>query len=162
MTMANITVRNNGGEMTRAPGWDPFRSMRELINWDPFREIAPVFSAEPAAYYPAFDITESVEAFLFRADLPGFKSEDVKVSMEGTRLLVSGKREAEHEEKTDTYYASERSFGSFLRSFTLPQTADAKSVRADLRDGVLAVTIGKLVEAQPRSIPIESAPKTKS
>ena len=156
--MADITVRRNGGQMAQTPEWDPFRAMREMMRWDPFREMAPIFRAEPAGFYPAFDIKETKDGFTLRADLPGFKSEDVKVTAEGNRLQVSGKREAEHEDKTDTYYACERTFGSFVRSFTLPQGAESKNVRADLHDGILTITIGKAPEAQARSIPIQTAP----
>lgn len=154
--MANITVRRNEGQMAPAE-WDPFRMMREMVRWDPFREMAPIFGADTAGFYPAFDIKETKDGFLFTADLPGIKAQDLNVTVEGTRLQVSGKRESEREEKTDTYYASERSFGSFVRSFTLPQGADGKSVRADLNEGVLTIAIGKSPESQPRQIAVTSA-----
>ena len=153
--MSNIVVRRNGGQMA-APEWDPFRSMRELMRWDPFREMAPVFAPEPAGFFPAFDIKETRDGFLFRADLPGIKPADLSVTFEGDRLQVSGKREADHEEKSDTYYAYERTYGNFVRTFTLPASADSRQVHADLSDGVLTISVGKLPEAQPRRIQIES------
>lgn len=160
--MSNITVRRNGGQLAPSPEWDPFYSMRELLRWDPFREMAPIFRPEPVGFYPEFDVKETKEAFLFTADLPGFKSEDIQVHMEGTRLQVSGKREAEKEEKGETYYARERTYGNFFRAFTLPQTADAANVKADLRDGVLTLFVGKLPAAQARTIPIDTEAKVKS
>lgn len=159
--MGDITVRRTG-QVAPTQEWDPFRTMRELMRWDPYREMVPAFRPEPAGFYPAFDVKESKEGYLFQADLPGFKSEDLHISMEGSRLQVSGKREAEFEEKTDTYYASERSFGSFMRSFTLPAGADSKNVRAELRDGVLTISIGRSPESKPRSIPIHGAAKASS
>ncbi len=155
--MANITVRRSGGQPAPVAEWEPFRVMREMMRWDPFREMAPVFGPEPGGFYPAFDIKETTDGFVFTADLPGIKAQDLSVTMEGSRLQVSGKRESEREEKTDTYYASERSYGSFVRTFTLPQGADPKSVRADLSEGVLTLSIGKTPESQPRQIAVQSA-----
>ena len=160
--MADITVRRNSGQMAPAAEWDPFRAMRDLVRWDPFREMSPIFRAEPAGFSPDVDVKESKEGFLFHVDLPGFKSEDIQVQTEGAQLRISGKREAEKEEKTDTYYARERSYGSFLRTFTLPQSADTGQVKADLRDGVLMISVGKRPAAQARAIPIEGAAKVKS
>lgn len=164
--MANITIRREGGQGQGLPArrmeMDPFRWMRDMMGWDPFREMAPLLAAEREQFSPAFDVKETDQGYLFRADLPGVKASDVEVTMQGTRLQVSGKREADHEEKTDTYYTYERSFGSFLRTFTLPQEADPKSVHADLSDGVLTISVGKTQAAQPRKIEVkagESKPK---
>ena len=74
----------------------------------------------------------------------------------GSRLSISGKREAEKENKTDTYYAVERTYGSFTRSFTLPEGIDDAAIHADLRDGVLTVLVPKKPEAQPKKIPVSS------
>lgn len=155
--MANITVRRNGGQPAAIGEWDPFRAMREMMRWDPFREIAPIFGPEPAGFYPAFDIKENKDGFLFTADLPGIKAADLTVTIENSRLQVNGKRESEREEKTETYYATERSFGSFVRTFTLPQGADPKNVHADLSDGVLRIAVGKTPESQPRQIAVQGA-----
>src|SRR5204862_6929667 len=99
--MANITVRRNGGQPAATPEWDPFRAMRDMMRWDPFREMLPVFGPDPGGFYPAFDVKEVKDGFLFRADLPGVKADDLTLTVEGSRLQVSGKREADHEEKTD-------------------------------------------------------------
>ncbi len=160
--MANITVHRNRGQVApvMAAEWDPFRIMREMVRWDPYREIAPVFAPETGGFYPAFDIKETAEGFVFRADLPGIKAEDLNVTVEGTRLQVSGKREAEHEERSDTFYASERSFGTFVRTFTLPYGADVKTVRADLKEGILTIWIAKTAEVQPRRVAVQSGTGT--
>lgn len=162
--MANIMVRRNG-EQQAAPAaeWDPMRFARELMGWDPFRQMAPLFATEPSRFLPAFDVKETKEGYLFRADLPGVAQKDIDVTVQGNRLQVSGKREADHEEKTDTYYTYERTTGSFSRSFTLPDGADTKHIRADLKEGVLTILVNRSAEAQPRKIAITpEASKPKS
>jgi HSP20 family protein len=156
--MANIAIRRDAGQVTptRAAEFDPFRLMRDWMRWDPFREMAPTFAPEREGFYPAFDVKETDHTYVFRADLPGVRGADVEVTMQGNRLQVSGKREADHEERTDTYYTYERSYGSFLRSFTLPQEADMKNIHSDLTDGVLTISVGKLPSAQPRKIEIKA------
>jgi HSP20 family protein len=76
------------------------------------------------------------------------------VTVTGQRLTIAGKREAEKEEKTHTYYSCERSYGEFSRSFTLPDGVDMGSLQANLADGVLTVTVKKTPEAQPKKIAV--------
>lgn len=161
--MANLTVRRDGGQVARPAEWEPFRMMRELTRWDPFREMMPALFAEPVGFYPAFDIKETKDGFLFRADMPGVRQADLEITVEGARLHVSGKRETDRQDKTDTYYAYERSYGAFGRTFTLPQNADMKSIRADLTEGVLTVTFAKKPESQTTRVTVETgAAKNKS
>lgn len=160
--MSNLPVRKTPAQPASTAAWDPFRLMREMVRWDPFREMAPLLPADATAFDPAFDVRETKDAYVFRADMPGMKSDDVSVTVEGGRLNVSGTRESEHEEKGDTYYSRERTFGSFVRTFTLPQGANASDVRADLTDGVLTVSIAKAAEAQPRAIKVGNGSKSKS
>ncbi len=153
--MASIMVRRNGDQPAApATEWDPMRFMREMMSWDPFRQMAPIFQAEPSRFTPAFDVLETKDGYRFRADLPGVAQKDIEVTVQGNRLQVSGKREADHEEKTDTYYAYERSCGSFSRSFTLPEGADTKNIRADLKEGVLTILVSRSAATQPRKIEI--------
>jgi len=162
--MADITVqRKNGGEIqpTRRE-FEPFRLMRDLFRWDPFREMAPMWPTEGAGFAPAFDIKETKDAFVFKADLPGIKESDLEVTSAGNRLTISGKRESEKEEKDDTYYAYERSFGSFSRSFTLPDSADAAHIRAELKNGELTVAVPKSASAVAKKIPVASGDKPKT
>jgi HSP20 family protein len=82
--------------------------------------------------------------------------------MTGNRLTISGKREAEVEERTDTYYACERSYGSFTRAFTLPEGTDGGDrIRADLKEGVLTLLLPKKPELQPKRIEVKVAEKSK-
>ncbi|MCC6999445.1 MAG: Hsp20/alpha crystallin family protein [Deltaproteobacteria bacterium] len=162
--MANIQVRkDNGGQVTQQskPVLDPMRWMRDMMRWDPFQEMAPAFP-ESAIFAPAFEIMESQDTFTFKADVPGVKLEDIEVTATGNRLRVSGKREAEHTEKTDTYYACERSYGSFARAFTLPDGTDTDHIKASVDNGVLTIAVPKKPEAQARKIVVKPEAKSKS
>ena len=144
---------------TQAPAaaaeWDPFRMVRDLMRWDPFREMAPLaLETAKLQFMPDFDVKETPTGYVFKADLPGIKEKDVEISLVGTRLTVSGKREEEKKEETATYYACERSYGSFTRSFTLSEGCDAEHVVAEMKDGVLTLTLPKKPEVQPKKIAI--------
>jgi len=131
--------------------------MRDLLRWDPFREIAPAWSSlEGVSFAPAFEVKETKEGFVFTADLPGVAEKDLQVQLSDNRLSISGKRESEKTEQGDTYYTSERSYGSFTRSFTLPEGVDRDKLRAELKSGVLSVTAPKRPEAQPKKISVAS------
>ncbi len=160
--MASI-IRRNGGENAPATGneWEPFRALRELMNWDPFRTMAPI-TYEGSAFNPGFEVKETKDAYMFKADLPGVKESDIEVSLTGNRLTVEGKREAEKREEGETFFAYERSYGSFTRAFTLPEGIDAEHMRADLKDGVLTIALPKKPEAKPRKIAIGTSEKTKA
>lgn len=171
--MSNIAVRKNGNAPvpTAAPAmpagyaeWDPYKMMRDFMRWDPFREMTPYFNANEGAtaFFPAFEVKETPEAYSFKADLPGVKPEDVEVTMTGSRLTISGKREAEHREKNDTFYAYERTYGHFSRAFTMPGGADADHIKAELRDGVLNVMVPKRPEVQPKKVTVQTEPSKKS
>lgn len=152
-------AKKNGGTMIE---WNPLRAMREMLRWDPFREMAPMFPTafEPAEWHPSFDVTETKDAFMFKADVPGVKKEDLEITTTGNRIQISGKRESEEEKKTDTVYTYERQYGSFTRSFTLPNGADVEHAKSDLKDGVLTLVVPKLAEAQSKKIPISSSAKS--
>lgn len=162
--MSNIQVHKNGEKqptaMTTEPArrWDPFRAMREMLAWDPFAEMAPIPTL-PGAFNPSFEVKETKDAYCFKADVPGVKESDIEVTMTGNRLTISGKRESEKKEQTDTYYTYERSYGDFSRAFTMPDGIDANGVHADLTNGVLAVTIKKLPTEQPKKIAVQTPAK---
>jgi len=163
--MSNIEIRKNDAPATsrteRTHEWDAGRLMRSMLGWDPFREMAPfALESSMSSFAPAFEVKETKDGYLFKADLPGVKQQDIDVSLTGNRLSIAGKREAEKQEKTDAYYTYERSYGSFTRAFTMPDGVDAGSVHADLRDGVLTVNVAKKPEAQPKKIAI-SGPQDK-
>jgi HSP20 family protein len=167
--MANLLRRGNGGEPQQQGlarrEFDPMRLMRDMMRWDPFREMMPSLfgMAEPASFSPAFEVAEHKDRFVFKADMPGVKESDLDVKLTGNRLTVTGKRESEHEEKADTYYACERSYGSFTRAFTLPpEQVDLDHVTAELKNGVLSVVIPKRMGAQSRQIAIKGGAAQRS
>src|SRR5262249_42722707 len=112
--MADI-VRKGGqpqqGQVTRpAVGreWNPWQRMRELLAWDPFQEMTRSWPGEQeVGFVPHFEVRETHDGFVFRADLPGVTEEDLEINLSGNRLTISGKREAELRNETDRYYAYE-------------------------------------------------------
>jgi HSP20 family protein len=151
--MANLIRRKDAGSIEPSRPLDPFEMMRDLMRWDPFAEMMP--SATGAAFVPSFDVKETKDAYVFTADLPGVKESDLELSLTGNRLTISGKREEETKQQDDRWYTFERSYGAFSRSFTLPEGVDADNVEAQLKDGVLRVSVPKKPEAKPRKIELK-------
>ena len=113
-------------------------------------------------FVPRFDVKETKEAYVIQADLPGVKDDELEVSLSGNLLTISGKREEEHREEGESYYTIERSYGNFVRSFTMPDGVDSESVNADLKQGVLTVRIPKKPDAQPKRISIGKGTENKA
>ena len=148
--------------------------MSSLLKWDPVREfeefgrrMAPWFgrrleregvpSRTMFDWAPAIDVVEEENAYVVSAELPEVKREDAKVSMTNGILTISGERRKEREEKKGVrYHRVERCYGSFLRSFTLPDDADPSKVTATMKDGILKVRIEKRPGTLPTTIPIGS------
>jgi HSP20 family protein len=141
-----IIVRNNpqndGGLWT---WWDRARSMRDAME--------PWLTREPT-HSPRFDVRETASGFVFRADLPGVKQDQVDITLTGNELRISGRRQEIRAEDGDRSVLSEVEYGSFSRVFVLPDGVDGENVQADLKDGVLTVTVPKRPEVQPRQIKI--------
>jgi len=160
--MTNLVRRNNDSQTSvrsTAGTWDPFRIMESMLKWDPHTSALPsVHTAD--VFVPNFDVKETKDGYIFAADLPGVAEQDVDVSLTGNRLSISGKRETEARQESEQYYLYERAWGSFSRSFTLPDGIDTEKVSAHFKDGVLTVTVGKLPQAQPRRIEISARSKT--
>lgn len=152
-------VKKSGGSIAE---WNPFRAMRDLLRWDPFREMAPfgALAELEQAFSPSFEVTENKDAFLFKADVPGIKKEDLEITATGNRLQISGKRDKEQETKNDTVYTYERQYGSFSRSFTLPEGADLDNARSELKDGVLTLAVPKKPGAQAKKVTISTGAKS--
>jgi HSP20 family protein len=148
-----------------APNADPFRWMRDMMRWDPFQANAvPAWLAADyeRTFAPAFEVKETKDSFQFKADLPGMKESDLDVKITGNRLAIAGKREAEREDKDETFYTYERSFGGFQRTFVLPDGLDTDHVHAELKDGVLTVALPKKASVQTKTIAIKAGDKAKS
>jgi HSP20 family protein len=103
---------------------------------------------------PAVDIYEDKGNIYLDVEVPGMKKEDVKVKVEDKTLTVSGERKLEREEKKEGYYRVERSYGSFCRSFYLPDYVDSTKIKAKYEGGVLKLSIPKKEEAKPKEIPV--------
>jgi HSP20 family protein len=146
-----LTLRTNGNS-PRQVARDPFHMARELLSWDPF------FGGRPAtAFSPAFEVKETNDAFVLKADLPGVTEDNLDIGVHNNVLSVSGMRQAEERNEGETYALYERQFGSFSRSFSLPDIADGERIDANLTNGVLTLTIGKKAEAKPRKIALKKS-----
>jgi len=142
--------------------WNPFRELEEIQN-----RLSSLFGRTPlrggpgeeaitvSEWTPLVDITEDDKEYLIKAELPEVKKEDVKVTVENGTLTITGERKFEKEEKGKKYHRIERAYGSFMRSFTLPEGAAGDKVSADFKDGVLKVHLPKSAEAKPKSIDVK-------
>ena len=129
--------------------WNPIHEMDELFH----NRLASVLggeSAQSVAWSPVVDIEETELNYLIRAELPGLSKENVKVTVEDGVLTLSGERDLEGK----TFHHIERSHGTFTRSFTLPENAEAESVSANYKDGLLEIRVAKCEEVQPKSIEV--------
>ena len=104
---------------------------------------------------PAVDIQELEDRYLIQADIPGVEPKDIEVHMENGILTIKGERHSESKEEREGYKRIERSRGTFFRRFSMPDTADAQSISAKSKNGVLEVTIPKQEKVQRRKIQVE-------
>jgi HSP20 family protein len=107
------------------------------------------------SFVPAVDVYEDTQKVVLKLEVPGIKENDLDIRVENQTLVVKGERRLDSEEKEENFHRIERRYGSFMRSFTLPQTVDTNAVKASYDAGVLTITIGKKAEAQPKQIKIE-------
>jgi HSP20 family protein len=159
--MANIIRRGEGTVVPRSGGgMDPFDVMREMLSLDPLRALfggsLGLHQMPAQQFMPQFEVRETDDAYIFRADLPGVKDDDLDITLAQNRLTISGKREMEQRHESDRYYAVERAYGSFTRSFTLPTDVDQNRVEAELKDGVLNLKIPKSAEQQPKKVQVKT------
>ncbi|MCL4781578.1 MAG: Hsp20/alpha crystallin family protein [Bryobacterales bacterium] len=115
------------------------------------------FFTEPTSsrpWSPAVDIAETENELVLKADLPEMKLEDLDIQLENGTLTLKGERKFEKSDKDRGYHRIERSYGSFVRAFSLPDYADAEKVSADYKNGVLTVTVPKKEVAKPRAIKV--------
>jgi HSP20 family protein len=150
--MAMALVRTNTNENgNRAIARDPYLLARELLGWDPFFSS----SRPSSAFVPAFEVKETNDSFVLRADIPGVEEKDLDIAVHNGVLTVSGRRQAEERREGETFALYERQYGSFSRSFALPDMADGDRIDAQLTNGVLTLSIAKKAEAKPRKISIK-------
>ncbi len=145
------------------PAWRPFESLRREVDrlfdefdrglWGaPFRRsmlsLEPFWRREAGLTTPAVDIAETENAYEITADLPGMDEKNIEVKLANGGLIIKGEKQQEKEEKKKDYYLHERHFGSFERSFRLPEGVDTNKIEASFKKGVLKVTLPKTPEAQ--------------
>lgn len=152
--MANM-VKRDGGSM-----------LRDLLSFDPFAMFQGRGRSEEMTWNPSIEVRETDDSYVFEADVPGMKPQDLDVTLTGNRLQIAGKREQTREEGDDksTYHTWERSYGSFCRTFNLPQHADLEHIKSELKDGVLKLVVPKQSSAkqQTKKIQVGSSTTQKS
>src|SRR3984893_18485370 len=138
----------------------PFRDLRTLqdeVNRLFSTSLTPSFADEGigrGAWNPTVDIYENKDQIVLEAELPGMNREDFDLTIENNVISLRGERHFEKKDETDNYHRVERSYGSFTRSFTLPQTVSGDGVKAEYLDGVLRVTMPKREETKARRIEV--------
>src|SRR5215210_8650052 len=141
--------------------YDPFRDLRSLQE-----EVNRLFSTNltrgfgeegigRGAWNPSVDIYENKDHIVLEAELPGMKREDFELSVENNVITLRGERQFEKKDDSDNYHRVERSYGTFTRSFTLPQTVSAEGANAEYKNGVLRVTLAKREEVKARRIEVK-------
>jgi len=128
--------------------WEPFREMEEVL-----RSYAPFFGrgmrrdGNETQWRPLADITESDQEYLIKAELPEVKKEDVKITLDDNVITISGERKKEKETRNSNEIRIESFYGTFTRSFVLPDNVDSKAIQAESKDGVLKVHVPKIAAA---------------
>jgi HSP20 family protein len=150
--------------------------MMAIVRWNPARDLMQMreemdrlFSqflrrgdGEEATWgqgmwAPAVDIYETEDAFMLKAELPGFSKDDVQIEVQENRLIIRGERKREEEVKEENYHRLERAYGRFERAFWLPTTVDTEKIQASFKDGVLELRLPKSEAAKPKQIAITPA-----
>jgi HSP20 family protein len=147
-----------------SPWSDPWRELEEVQNQFtkffaearlPLKRYGAGEELELADWLPAVDVTEDSEKYTIKVELPGVAKEDVKVTVEDGVLTIMGERKEEKEERDKKHHRIERSYGSFRRTFTLPEDSSGEKVSADFKDGILKVHLPKDQNAKPKSVEVK-------
>jgi HSP20 family protein len=145
--------------------YDPFRDLRSLqeeVNRLFTGSMPRAFDDEGiarGAWSPSVDIYENKDQIVLEAELPGMKREDFDLSVENNVITIRGQRQFEKKDESDNYHRVERAYGSFTRSFTLPNTVTAEGANAEYKNGVLRVTLPKREETKARRIEVKGEAK---
>lgn len=145
---------------------------KNLVRWDPFSEVNSlredmerlfdsVYGRYPReraeiSWAPPLDIEETDNSIIIRAEVPGMNKDDIKISLTGDTLCISGERRHAAEQKDKTFHRVERAYGRFMRTLVLPADVDGGKVKAGYKDGILELSLPKSEKAKPREIAIES------
>jgi HSP20 family protein len=143
--------------------------MTTITRIDPFRELASFFEnwaptgkdqLASGTFVPPVDVYEDEQTLILKLEIPGVNEEDLNVSLENNTLTIQGERKFEKEEKEENFHRIERRFGSFARTFRLPNTVDTEKVEANYEKGILKIALAKRAEAKPKQIKIGSSERT--
>ena len=143
-----------------------------LMRWDPFRDIttlrarmnrileeslphATETESHAGSWMPPVDIFEKEDSLVLEAELPGLKKEDLDIQIENNNLTLRGERKHQMETQEQDYFRIERSYGTFVRSFSLPATIQRERITAAMKDGVLQIVLPKAEEARPKKVEVQ-------
>lgn len=146
--------------MTTMPRWTvatpDFKNIQTQLNriFEPFARMATDEDLATGSWVPPVDVAETQEKILVRAEVPGMKQEDINIEFENGILTIRGERKIEKNGEGTTWHRVERTYGNFVRSFTLPRTVDPEHITAAYRDGILEIEVPKKEEAKPKQIRI--------
>ena len=146
--------------MTVLTRWDPYRELHTLQN-----RMSRLFEEQyggggqealmnSGSFVPPVDIYEDEHNITLKLEVPGIDEKDLNINVENNVLTVSGERKFENEQKEENFHRIERRYGSFVRSFTLPNTVDTEKITADYNSGVLSIRLVKREEAKPKQIKV--------
>lgn len=137
--------------------WEPLREMEDMFRQHPSLLLSGLLRgpSEPTTWRPAADISETDQEYLVKAELPGVAKKDVKIQLNDGVLTISGERTLEREQTGENQLRVERFYGSFARSFALPDNVDTTKLRAESKDGLLLVHIPKKAPTQQQPMTIE-------
>jgi HSP20 family protein len=157
-----VEINRKGDKTMALIRWDPFREMsalQERMNrlMSDYRTRAPWAEEEMAQgnWVPPVDIYETKESIVLNVELPGVVKENITLEVKDSTLTLKGEKKLEKDVKEESYHRMERTYGSFMRAFTLPSTVQQEKVKARFKDGVLEVTIPKAEEAKPKQVKVE-------
>ena len=144
--------------------------MTMITRIDPFRELANLFEnfadgtgkdqLMAGSFVPPVDIYEDEHNLVLKLEIPGVSEADLDIQVENNTLTVKGERKFEKEEKEENFHRIERRYGSFMRTFRLPNTVDPERAEANYDKGILKLTLGKRAEAKPKTIKVGAGTKT--
>jgi len=151
--------------MTLLTRWEPIRElaglqerMNRLFN-DSFSSVPSQESLSAGSIVPPVDVYEDEQGIRLKMEVPGIDEKDIDIRLENNLLTVRGERKLEKETKEENYHRIERSYGSFTRSFSLPNTVNSEEVKASYAKGVLTIHLGKRAEARPKQIKVDVTPE---
>jgi HSP20 family protein len=159
--VTKLPVKKGGHGGMPLPAWQPFKSLQQQIDrlfedfgrdaWPRFPRsfMEPMWGKEDGwGAVPAVDVVEKDKAYEITAELPGLSDRDIEVTLANGTVTIKGEKKEEKEEEKQGYHLSERRYGSFARSFRVPEGADASKIEAVFKNGVLTLTLPKTAEAQ--------------